>query len=456
MTAYLVQVAFIIIVGVAFFILAKRIRRIRQNILLGKEFHQYDQPAARWQTMLLVAFGQQKMFKRVIPAFFHFLIYIGFIVINLEVLEFVLDGLLGTHRLFLPYLGDVYLVAMNIFETLAVLVVIACIVFLWRRNVQKVKRFHAREMTAWPKLDANLILVIEIILMFAILTMNATDQVLQTRPDAGYATTGTLFFSSLLMPIFLGLDTSALIFIERFAWWFHIIGILGFAIYVTYSKHLHIFMAFPNTYFSRLVPKGEMDNMPAVTKEVQIMLGAQPESNGEDTEEVDRFGAKDVNDLLWTDLMGAYACSECGRCTSQCPANQTGKKLSPRKIMMDTRDRLEEVGQQLDKGEEVFENGKSLLDDYITREELNACTTCNACIEACPININPLSIILQMRRYVAMEEAQSPASWNAMFSNIENNFAPWKFTPTDRFNWADELKNENNSAATETDQSEQQ
>jgi len=441
--AYIGQIAFIIIVGVASFVLVKRIRRIRQNILLGKEADLSDQPAERWRTMLLVAFGQQKMFKRVIPAVFHFFIYVGFIVINLEVLEFVLDGLLGTHRLFMPYLGDVYLVAMNIFETLAVLVVVACVVFLWRRNVQKVKRFHARELTAWPKLDANLILVIEIILMFAILTMNATDQLLQSRPDAGYESTGTLFFSSLLMPLFAGLDTGALVFIERFAWWFHIIGILAFAIYITYSKHLHIFLAFPNTYFSRLVPMGKMDNMPSVTKEVQIMLGAQPENGDENAEEVGRFGAKDVNDLMWTDLMGAYACSECGRCTSQCPANQTGKKLSPRKIMMDTRDRLEEVGQQLDKGENDLEDGKSLLDDFITREELNACTSCNACVEACPININPLSIILQMRRYVAMEEAQSPASWNAMFSNIENNFAPWKFAPSDRFDWADELKSEN-------------
>lgn len=455
MMAYIGQIAFIIIVGVASFILVKRIRRIRQNILLGKEADLIDQPAERWRTMLLVAFGQQKMFKRIIPAVFHLFIYVGFIVINLEVLEFVLDGLLGTHRLFMPYLGDVYLVAMNIFEALAVLVIVACVVFLWRRNVQKVKRFHAREMTAWPKLDANLILVIEIILMFAILTMNATDQLLQFRPDAGYEATGTLFFSSLLMPLFAGLDTGVLVFIERFAWWFHIIGILAFAIYVTYSKHLHIFLAFPNTYFSRLVPKGKMDNMPAVTKEVQIMLGAQPENGeGGTDEEVGRFGAKDVNDLMWTDLMGAYACSECGRCTSQCPANQTGKKLSPRKIMMDTRDRLEEVGKQLDKGEKGLEDGKSLLDDFITREELNACTSCNACVEACPININPLSIILQMRRYVAMEEAQSPASWNAMFSNIENNFAPWKFAPSDRFNWADELKSEKATSNGQSDESE--
>lgn len=452
MMVYIGQIAFIIIVGVASLVLVKRIRRIRQNILLGKEVDRSDRPAERWSTMLLVAFGQQKMFKRIIPAVFHFFIYVGFIVINLEVLEFVLDGLLGTHRLFMPYLGDVYLVAMNIFETLAVLVIVACVVFLWRRNVQKVERFHAREMTAWPKLDANLILAIEIILMFAILTMNATDQLLQSRPGAGYESTGTLFFSSLLMPLFAGLDTGTLVFVERFAWWFHIIGILGFAIYITYSKHLHIFLAFPNTYFSRLVPKGKMDNMPAVTREVQIMLGAQSENGDDNAEEVGRFGAKDVNDLAWTDLMGAYACSECGRCTSQCPANQTGKKLSPRKIMMDTRDRLEEVGKQLDQGENGLEDGKSLLDDFITREELNACTSCNACVEACPININPLSIILQMRRYVAMEEAQSPASWNAMFSNIENNFAPWKFAPSDRFNWADELESKKATSAEQNEE----
>ena len=449
MAHYIGQIAFLLILGIASFLLYRRISRIRQNILLGRDSDRSDQPAERWKTMLLVAFGQKKMFKRLIPAFFHLLIYVGFIVINLEVLEFVLDGLLGTHRLFVPYLGDFYAVPLNVFEFLAVAVILACVVFLWRRNVSKVARFHAREMTAWPKLDANIILVVEIILMFAILTMNATDQILQDRPNAGYANTGYLFFSGLLIPLFEGFSTGTLIFIERFAWWFHIIGILAFAVYVTYSKHLHIFVAFPNTYYSKLEPKGQMDNMPAVTNEVQIMLGNQPaDANGTPPAEVARFGAKDINDLEWTDLMGAYACTECGRCTSECPANQTGKKLSPRKIMMDTRDRMEEVGKSLDKDGPGLEDGKSLLDDYTTREEINACTTCNACVEACPININPLSIILQMRRYVAMEEAQSPAAWNAMFSNVETSFAPWKFAPTDRFNWADDLK----AAQTKTDQ----
>ena len=443
MLPYIGQIAFLLIVGLASFLLYRRISRIRQNILLGRDADRSDHPADRWKMMGLVAFGQKKMFKRIVPAILHLFIYVGFIVINLEVLEFVLDGLLGTHRLFQPFLGDFYAVPLNLFEFLAVAVIVACVAFLWRRNVMHIRRFEAQELTSWPKMDANIILVVEIILMLAILTMNAADQILQTRPDAGFVNTGTLFFSSLLIPLFDGLSTGTLIFIERFAWWFHIIGILAFAVYVTYSKHLHIFMAFPNTYYSRLVPQGKMNNMPEVTKEVQIMLGAQPaDTNGNPPEEIGRFGAKDVNDLQWTDLMGAYACTECGRCTAECPANQTGKKLSPRKIMMDTRDRVESVGRQLEKGEKGLDNGKTLLDDYITREEINACTSCNACVEACPININPLVIIQQMRRYVAMEEAQSPASWNAMFSNIETNFAPWKFAPTDRFNWADELKRE--------------
>lgn len=442
MTGLFSQIIFLLIVGVATFFLVKRIRRIRKNILLGRPIDCSDRKPERWRTMWLVAFGQKKMFKRIVPAILHLFLYIGFIVINLEVLEFVLDGVFGTHRLFAPYVGAFYTIPINIFEFLAVAVIVSCIIFLWRRNVLKVKRFHAQEITTWPKLDANIILITEIVLMLAILTMNATDQILQDRPDANFPDTGTLVFSSVLIPLFQDLSTPALVFIERFAWWFHIIGILAFAIYITYSKHLHIFMAFPNTYYSKLEPQGKMDNMPEITKEVQVMLGNQPENGEVSEEEIGRFGAKDVNDLAWTDLMGAYTCTECGRCTAECPANQTGKKLSPRKIMMDTRDRVEEVGIKLEKGENGLEDGKTLLDDYITREEINACTTCQACVEACPANINPLAIILQLRRYMAMEEAQSPASWNAMFSNIENNFAPWKFPPADRFKWADELKNE--------------
>ena len=438
----LYQLTFVLILGIAGFILGKRIKFLIRNIQLGKAEIRNDEPERRWKTMLLVAFGQQKMFKKMIPALLHLLIYVGFLVINLEVLEFVLDGLLVTHRLFAPFLGEFYTVAINIFEFLAVAVLVSCVVFLIRRNVMKVDRFTRPELRGWPSLDANLILIIEIILMFAILTMNATDQLLAGRGLAHYSVLGTLFFSNLLQPLFEGFSTGALVLIERFAWWFHIVGILAFAVYVTYSKHLHIFLAFPNTWFSNLKPKGEMQNMPEVTNEVKMMLGLPVENSSQPSAEIGRFGAKDINDLSWINILNAYSCTECGRCSSECPANLTGKKLSPRKIMMDVRDRADEVGKSIDAGGPGLADGKSLLRDYITKEEINACTSCNACVEACPVNIDPLSIILQMRRYVAMEESGTPAQWNAMFQNMETSFSPWKFSPSDRFNWAEKVKNE--------------
>jgi ferredoxin len=434
--AVLQQVAFIVVLAIAVYLIRKRVMQIKANILLGKKNSIQGNAGERWRNVLLIAFGQKKMFKKPLPAFFHFFIYVGFLVINLEVLEFLIDGLVGTHRIFAPYLGGFYNGLMNVFEFLAVAVLLACVVFLIRRNVVQIARFRSAEMAGWPRLDANLILLTEIVLMCAILIMNAADQVLQTRHDH-YTATGTLFFSGNLTSTLQHLSTSTLVLIERFAWWFHIIGILGFAVYVTYSKHLHIFLAFPNTWYANIQPKGHINNMPVVTHEVKSMLGL---AGAAPAAEPGRFGAKDVNELSWNNLMAAYSCTECGRCTAECPANLTGKKLSPRKIMMDVRDRMEEVGRNSAGGEAGLADGKSLLGDYITKEEINACTSCNACVEACPVLINPLEIILEMRRYVAMEESGSPASWNSMFQNIETNFAPWKFAPADRFNWAPKSK----------------
>lgn len=438
------QILFIAALGVAAYFISRRTILIRKTIQLGHAEDRTDRPAERLKTMLLVAFGQKKMFTRPLVGLMHFIIYAGFLIINIEVLEIILDGILGTHRLFSPFLGGFYSFLINCFEILAIGVLTVCVVFLIRRNIIQVHRFQEsrhREMTAWPRSDASIILITEILLMSAFLSMNATDTLLQQRAAAHYADaiTGNFIVSQWLQPIFNSWADGALITYERVAWWFHILGIMGFALYVTYSKHLHIFLAFPNTYFSNLEPKGEMPNMPAVTKEVKIMLGL--EQADAILAEVGRFGAKDVKDLSWKNLMDAYSCTECGRCTSACPANITGKKLSPRKIMMDTRDRLEDIQKGWIQNGPEYDSGKTLLGDYILEEEILACTTCNACVQQCPINISPLDIILQLRRYKVMEESSAPGSWNAMFSNLENNMAPWKLPPDERFNWAESVNN---------------
>lgn len=428
------QILFILLLGVASFFAYKRFAFVKRNILLGRDVQPTGAGSERWSTMARVALGQGKMFTRPLAAFMHLIIYAGFIIINIELLEIVLDGITGHHRLF-SFLGGFYNFLIGSFEVLALLVLIACVVFLARRNVVRIKRFWMREMTSWPRTDANLILIAEIFLMSAFLKMNACDAILQTRGVEHYVVAGSFPVSDLLVPFFDSFSTESLIFIERFCWWFHIIGILAFIVYVTYSKHLHIILAFPNTYYSKLQPAGELSNLQSVTNEVKLMLDPSLPPTATDGSPT-CFGAKDVFDLSWVNLMNAYSCTECGRCTSECPANQTGKLLSPRKIMMDTRDRLEEVGRCMDANKGKWkDDGKSLLRDYISEEELWACTTCNACTQACPVNINPLEIIVDLRRYLIMEESKSPESITVMFNNIENNGAPWAMSAADRANW---------------------
>ncbi len=442
----LAQIIFIaaLLFGIGFF--ARNVSRLVRNISLGKKLDRSDRKIERWANMVRVALGQSKMVVRPIPGILHIFVYVGFVIINIEVLEIILDGIFGTHRMF-SFLGGFYDFLIAAFEILAFLVLFGVIVFWIRRNILRIKRFWANEMTSWPKNDANNILYFEMVLMVLFLTMNAADYQLQTLQVAHYAKesgiVGAFPISQVLWPIMDGFSVSSLILIERTAWWVHILGILFFLNYLYYSKHLHILLAFPNTYFANLEPQGKFDNLEAVTKEVKMMLDPDADPFAAPPEEPEggepeKFGASDVMDLNWVQLLNAYTCTECGRCTDECPANQTGKKLSPRKIMMDTRDRLEEVGQNIEKNKEFKDDGEQLLNDYITPEELWACTTCNACVQACPVGIDPLSIIVDMRRYLVMEQSVAPTELNNAMGNIENNGAPWPYNQMDRLNWMDE------------------
>ncbi|HRP89191.1 MAG TPA: (Fe-S)-binding protein [Edaphocola sp.] len=436
------QILFVIILAAASFIFYKKVSAIRRNIFLGKPESFEGDKSLRWRNVLLLALGQKKMFKRMTPAVLHFFVYAGFLIINVEMLEIILDGIFGTHRMFSPFLGGLYPVLLGMFEFLAFTVLVACAVFLIRRNITKVKRLTTGELSSgWPKTDANLILVTEIVLMSLLLIMNAADYNLQQLSSHHYPQTGAFLISQFIAPVFNGLSEPTLIGIERTAWWLHIVGIFAFLNYLPYSKHLHIILAFPNAYYASLEPAGKMRNMEDIQKEVLYMMDpSQAPTEVPVDNNPPRFGARDVMDLSWKSLMDAYACTECGRCTDVCPANMTGKLLSPRKIMMDTRDRLEEVGKNIDANKEFVDDGKSLLHDYVSQEELWACTSCNACVEACPVSISPLNIIYELKRNLYMEESNVPQEWMMMSNNIETNFAPWKMSADDRDKWAKEME----------------
>ncbi|WP_299435404.1 (Fe-S)-binding protein [uncultured Maribacter sp.] len=431
--------AIVLVAGIGFF--TKNVLRLSRNIKLGKDVDVSDNKPQRWKNMAKIALGQTKMVVRPVAGFLHIIVYAGFIIINLEVLEIIIDGLFGTHRIFAS-LGSVYNLLIGSFEILALLVIVAVVIFWIRRNIIRIKRFVNPEMNGWPKNDGNIILYIELVLMTLFLTMNAADYQLQLLDVPHYAKAGAFPVSQFIASLFSDMSISSLIVLERTAWWLHIIGILCFLNYLYYSKHLHILLAFPNTYYGSLEPKGKLNNLEAITKEVKLMMDPSADpfaAPAEDDSVPEKFGASDVKDLSWVQLLNAYTCTECGRCTSSCPANLTGKKLSPRKIMMDTRDRLEEVGKNIDANKGVFvDDGRQLLGDYITKEELWACTTCNACVEECPVSISPLSIIQDMRRYLVMEQSAAPVELNNMMSNIENNGAPWPYNQMDRLNWVEE------------------
>jgi heterodisulfide reductase subunit C len=434
------EILFIVIAAFAGFVFYKKIVQIKRNINLGRSERINDNKSKRWKNLLLLAFGQKKMFRNPLIGVLHFFVYAGFIIVNIELLEIVMDGIFGTHRMFAEMMGDFYKMLINVFEILAFIIIVFCAIFLIRRNIIRVKRLSHKDLSGFPKSDANYILIAEIILMLLFLNMNAADTLLQMRSVEPFAAhpTGNFMVSQYLHPFLKNYNDSVLIFMERTCWWLHILGIFAFLNYLPYSKHLHILLAFPNAYFAKLESLGKMTNMPFVQNEV--LYAMQPELaptnlDASETQAAIGFGAKDIKDLSWKNLLDAYACTECGRCTASCPANITGKLLSPRKIMMATRDRMEAIGKQLNKNKNWQGDGKNLLYDYISVEELRACTTCNACVQECPVCINPLDIILQLRRYLVMEESNAPQEWSTMFSNVENNFAPWQFSPDDRDKW---------------------
>ncbi len=434
--SYLSSIIFGVLLLLSITLFVINCKKILRNIKIGRDIDRFNNKKARFYKMLRLAFGQTKMLNKPVVGLLHLIVYIAFILINIELIEIIIDGLTGSHRVFGPYLGVFYDFLIGFFEILAFLVIISVIIFLIRRNLMKISRFISNDLSGWPKSDGNYILYIELVLMFLFLNMNATDQVLQNANYLNYGSYGSFPISSFISPIYENLDMDYVVFVERTLWWLHIIGILFFLNYLYYSKHLHIILAFPNTYFSNLNTSGKFSNLKSVYKEVKAML--DPDSDPYSTDnlnETEIFGAKDVFDLNWFQLLSAYTCTECGRCSSECPANQTGKLLSPRSIMMKTRDRIEEVGKNLDKNKVFKDDGKNLLNDYITKEELWACTTCNACVESCPIGIDPLSIIIDLRRYMVMEESSAPNEINNMMNNLENNGAPWPFNQQDRLNW---------------------
>ena len=440
--SYLDNIFFAIVLAIGFGFFAKNVKKLIRNIKLGQDIDRTDKPNERFKNMAMIALGQSKMVRRPIAGFLHILVYVGFVIINIEMIEILIDGLFGTHRI-LSFMGGFYDFLIGSFEILALLVIVAVVAFFIRRNVIHLKRFNHIDLKGWAKNDANIILMIETVLMIVFLTMNAADYHLQNLNYSHFSQVGSFPISQFIAPMFNGWSPEAVYVIERACWWIHILGILGFMNYLYFSKHLHILLAFPNTYFADLNPKGKFTNLESVTNEVKLMMDPNADpyampAEGADTTPA-KFGASDVMDLNWVQLLNAYTCTECGRCTSSCPANITGKLLSPRKIMMSTRDRLEEVGKNIDtNGGQFVDDGKSLLNDYITKEELWACTSCNACVEECPVSISPLSIIMDMRRYLVMEQSAAPMELNNMMTNIENNGAPWQYNQMDRANWVDE------------------